>query len=307
MKRVREALLRRLGGLPGGTTCFRWLDEELSGVTVDLFGDVAVLGLYRDAGDDEERALADALAEARPLRAVYVKRRPREARDSGRHVDDAAPPSPIWGEPVESLVAEEASARFLIRPPNGLSVGLYLDARDARAWVRAHAAGKRVLNTFAYTCGFGVAAHLGGAARVVNVDASRRVLDWGTDNMALNGLDARPEDFLSGDAFDWLQRFEKKGQRFDLVVLDPPGFATTRRSRFSAQRDYHRLVEAAARVMDDGLLLAMCNVAALSEAEVSAQVRRGLGARRFEVAARFGASPVDFRQPSALKCLAVKL
>jgi 23S rRNA (cytosine1962-C5)-methyltransferase len=304
---LQEALARRLERLPGGTTCFRWVDEELPGVTVDVFGPVAVVSLYREAAAEEEAALAVALAAAHPLEAVYVKRRPREARTSGQQVADAAPVAPLWGQPVEALVAEEAGARFEIRPANGLSVGLYLDARDARAWVRAQAQGRRVLNTFSYTCGFGVAARLGGAARAVNIDASRKVLDWGERNLALNALPAERDDFLSGDAFDWLARMAKRGQGFELVILDPPGFATTKASRFSAQKDYHRLVAAAAAVVERGLVLAMCNVEALSMADVHAHVTRGLASRRFEVVQRFGASAVDFRAPSTLKCLAIEL
>jgi len=308
VKAVREALARRVDRLPPETTCFRWIDEELPGVTVDLFDDVAVLSLYRAASGDEERQLAQALWAARPLRAVYVKRRPREARESGKQAAEVAPPTPLLGEPVEALAVREAGLSFEIRPGNGLSVGLYLDARDARAWVREHARGREVLNTFAYTCGFGVAAHAGEAARAVNVDASRKVLDWGERNLALNGGAPRRDDFLSGDAIDWMGRMAKKGQRFGLVILDPPGFATTKTSRFSAQRDYHRLVGAAAAVLEaGGLLLAMCNVELLSREELDGHVRRGLGARRFRLVERFGASAVDFRQPSALKCHVVEL
>jgi 23S rRNA (cytosine1962-C5)-methyltransferase len=305
---VREALVRRVDRLPPETTCFRWIDEELPGVTVDLFEDVAVLSLYRPARSDEEHELARALCAARPLRAVYVKRRPREARQSVTVGEAVAPPRPLWGEPVESLICREAGAAFEIRPGNGLSVGLYLDARDARAWVQRSARGKDVLNTFAYTCGFGLAALRGGARRGANVDASRKVLDWGRRNLALNGLGSERHDFLVGDVFDWLRRLAKQGQRFDLVILDPPGFATTKVSRFSAQKDYHRLVAAAAQVTrEGGVLLAMCNVEAIGAVDFDAHLRRGLAARPHRIVDRFGASAVDFRQPSRLKCVALQL
>lgn len=308
MKAVREALARRLDGLPPETSCFRWIDEELPGVTVDLFEDVAVVSFYRPAPADEELSLARALADVRPLRAVYVKRRPREAKRSGQAPDEVAPPRPIHGEAVDALTCREVGLAFESRPGNGLSVGLYLDARDARAWVRQHARGRTVLNTFAYTCGFGVAARKGGARRAVNVDASRKVLDWGERNLALNGLEPDRQDFLSGDAFDWLKRLAKKGQRFEVVILDPPGFATTKTSRFSAQRDYHQLVTAAAGVLEPGgVLLALCNVEAMSREDVDAHLRRGLGGRRFRVVERFGASAIDFRQPSTLKCAVVEV
>jgi 23S rRNA (cytosine1962-C5)-methyltransferase len=142
---------------------------------------------------------------------VYVKRRPREARNA--NAEQLAPPLPIAGETVETLIAQELGVKFEIRPGNGLSVGLYLDARDARAWVRANAKGARVLNTFSYTCGFGVAAAAGGAARVLNVDRSRKVLDWGERNYRHNGLEPQRRDFVAGDAFDWIARLKKKGER----------------------------------------------------------------------------------------------
>jgi 23S rRNA (cytosine1962-C5)-methyltransferase len=296
----RAALEARRPRLPPATDCYRLSDEDLAGVTVDRFGHVAVLSLYRDA--PEEPALAEALLGLDGLRSVYVKRRPREARKAANERPEVlAPPTPLAGEACEALEVRECGARFLIKPPNGLSVGLYLDARDARQLVRAHALGRTVLNTFSYTCGFAVAAHLGGAKRCVNVDASRKVLDWGEENLRLNGFSPERYDFVSGDTFDWLARFAKKGEAFELVILDPPGFATTRTSRFTAARDYHRLVEAASKVISrDGLLLAMCNVEQ-PERDFDAQLQRGLATRKHEELRRFSASTVDFRQPAALQ------
>jgi 23S rRNA (cytosine1962-C5)-methyltransferase len=164
-----------------------------------------------------------------------------------------------------------------------------------------------VLNTFAYTCGFGVVARLGGATRAVNVDLSRRVLDWGEQNLRHNGLTPDRHDFVAGDTFEWLARFARKGEAFDLVVLDPPGFSGAGKRRFSAQRDYHLLVEAAEPLLaPGGLLLAMCNVEAMTAHDLEEQVRRGLGTRRAALTSSFGASAVDFHQPAALKCQAWK-
>lgn len=290
--------------LPPDTTCFRWRDE--AEVTVDRFGPVAVLSLYSDSAD--EASLAAELAATPGIEAVYVKRRPREARKlANEAAAGLAPPLPLIGQPVDSLVVTELGVRFEIRPGNGLSVGLYLDARDARAWVRANARGRTVLNTFAYTCGLGLSARLGGATRAVNVDASRKVLDWGERNYALNEVSTDRYDFISGDTFDWLGRFAKKEETFDLVILDPPGFATTRTSRFTAERDYHRLVAAAQQVVAPrGLLLAMCNVEQSTRA-FEEQLLRGLGSRTSREVTRFGASELDFRQPSALKCHVLEL
>ncbi len=306
---LEAALTRRRDRLPADTDLWRAVDGELDGVEVDCFGAVAVLSLFRAATPEEERALAEAVAELLPAKSVYLKRRPKEARRAANESADwVAPPVPLVGPEVPSLVCRELGLSFEIRPANGLSVGLYVDARDARAWVRAQAGGARVLNGFAYTCGFGVAAGKGGAARAVNVDLSRKVLDWGARNTELNALLAERRDFISGDVFEWLKRFAKKDERFELVILDPPGFSTAKEGRFTAARDYHRLVAAALPVVAQrGRLLCLCNVAALSERELEAQVLRGASARRGRVVERFGASPIDCAQPSRLKVLVVEV
>lgn len=300
---LKDSLERVRARLDADTTCFRLLDSE--GVTIDVFGAVAVLSFYRLAEPHESERIAAALTALDGLETVYVKHRPKEARKLANDASAAlAPSTPLAGLPIDQLLVREAGLKFEIRPSNGLSVGLYLDARDARRWVRGEARGRRVLNLFAYTCGFGVAAQAGGAARAVNVDASRKVLDWGEANLQHNGRAAQRYDFIAGDAFEWLSRFAKKGEQFELIVLDPPGFATTSQSRFSAARDYHQLVRAAAEVLaPKGLLLSMCNVEALSAEAFEAQLDRGLSTRKARLVTRFGASDVDFTQPSALKCV----
>ena len=85
--------------------------------------------------------------------------------------------------------------------------------RETRARVRAWAAGKRVLNCFAYTCGFGVAATAGGATRVLNLDLSKSALEWGKANYRANGFTPDDHDFVYGDVFDWLARLARRGAR----------------------------------------------------------------------------------------------
>ena len=292
--------------LPPGTDTFRLIDGAEH--TVDVFGPVAILSLYRDLSPEEELALAGQVAASAPVRAVYVKRRPRQAlREASQSGERVAPATPLWGESVETVEVSEGGVRFEIRPANGLSVGLYLDARDARAWVRAHARGLTVLNLFAYTCGFGVSALLGGAARAVNVDLSRKVLDWGARNLTLNGLAADPHDFLAGDCFVWLRRLQKKGERFGLVVVDPPSFSNTPGHRFRAQTGYPALVAAAREVLAPGGTLLVCsNLEGLDAAQLERQVLLGLNGEAQKLAG-FGASPIDFAQPSALKVIALKI
>ena len=273
------ALLRRRSHLPAqGTTFYRAAHTTETGGdwALDLAGDCGVLSLYRPMSPGEERELAQRWGAA-GLRSVYVKRRPPEAR----HLANVArgqlsPPHPLWGEAQETVTVLENGVPFLIRPGSDLSVGLFSDARGARAWVRGAGAG-RVLNLFAYTCGFGLSAALGGTTEVKNVDLSRRVLSWGQENYALSGLPAPDTDFLYGDVFGWLPRLAKRARPFDLVVLDPPSFARRGKEVWRAAQDYASLVAgAAALTAPGGRLLCLLNHAGLTHAGLDRQVRAGL-------------------------------
>jgi 23S rRNA (cytosine1962-C5)-methyltransferase len=290
----RRAPLRQ----DGRTTAFRWLNAEGDGApgwTLDVFGDVAVLSAY---DREDPGPVAAAATELLPLRAVYLKARPRAA--SGLAPDEQAvraPGLPLRGEAAPSVDVREQGLVFRIRPGEGLAVGLYLDMREARGWVRSHSRGAAVLNCFAYTGGFAVAARAGGAVRAVDVDLSRRALRWGEENARLNGQNPPATDRLAGDVFDWLRRLGKRGERFEGVVLDPPGFARGRAGVFSASRDWPELVaRAAPLVAPGGWLLAACNVAAIPgrrfEAALAEGVRRA--GRTAEEVGRPGASMIDF-------------
>lgn len=284
-----------------GTSAYRLLNAEadgLPGVTIDWFDGVAVASLYDEPSIPTGPQLADALeASLRPV-SVYVKRRPREAsRLSEADQRALAPIAPILGEPIGERIAQENGLRFAIRPAQGLAVGLYLDMRDTRAWVRRQAKGKRVLNCFAYTCGFAVAALAGGAERVINVDLSRRSLDWGAENSRLNGQPVAREDYLPGEVFHWLARLEKKAQRFEMVILDPPSFATAKQRAFSAARDWASLIERACGVLQPGGVLVACsNQLSLPQPRFERMVARGFAnsTRRARVIGRLGPSAIDF-------------
>lgn len=262
--------------------------DGLPNLAVDKLGEVLVAHLYAGASlrPFETSGFLAALLEQTGARAVYVKHRPTQASGlSDQERAALAPPTPVLGEHIDEVQIQEHGLKFSIRPGAGLSVGLFLDMRDLRAWVRAQARGKTVLNCFAYTCGFGCAALAGGAARAVNVDVAKPYLEWGKLNTALNGFSPDPQDFIAGEVFDWLKRFGKRRLTFDLVIIDPPPYSTTKASRFSIQRHYADLVSAAARVTaPGGWLVACANAAELPLAAFKTRVRAGLSAA--QVAAR---------------------
>ena len=276
--------------------------DGLPGLTVDHYGGALVAAIYDADGAMPPRpmpgALAEILAETTGADAIYVKYRPREAgRIADNQLATLAPAQPIYGPNLGEFVAREEGLAYVIRPGEGLSTGLFPDMREGRARVRAWAAGRRVLNTFAYTCGFGVAAAAGGAQRVLNLDLSKPVMEWGQANYRANGFEPDPHDFVFGDVFDWLARLVKRGDHFDLVILDPPGFSRTKSRAFSAARDYGELAGLAARVTaPGGSILACCNVVELSWRSFRERVLAGIAAagRTPEVKGVYHEPALDF-------------
>jgi 23S rRNA (cytosine1962-C5)-methyltransferase len=266
-------------------------------LSVDRYADVLVANIYGEGAKVQPPIdVLQALAEHTSARAVYVKYRPVQANVLAEDTrDELAPSQPLVGEAVERIEVIEHGLRFEIRPGRGLSTGLFLDMRDARTKVRANAAGKTVLNCFAYTCGFGVAALKGGATRVLNLDISRASLDWGERNTALNGFTPARTDFVDGDVFDWLRRFGKRGQTFDVAVLDPPSYSTTRETRFSVERDTPSLVALAAKVVRAGGRLIVCtNHHQLPLSAFKTKVREGLSGARAKIVRVEHEPAIDF-------------
>jgi 23S rRNA G2069 N7-methylase RlmK/C1962 C5-methylase RlmI len=146
----------------------------------------------------------------------------------------------------------EGDMRFRVNLSDYLDTGLFLDARKKRALVRTQAAGKRVLNLFAYTCSLSVCAALGGAVEVTSVDLSNTYLEWGKVNCALNKIDteARAEavTFIRADVLQFIQEAQYRAaqkRRWDYIILDPPSFSNSKKMRGSLdiRRDHGRLIQ----------------------------------------------------------------
>jgi 23S rRNA (cytosine1962-C5)-methyltransferase len=194
-----------------------------------------------------------------PYASLYVKTLSKNEKSSPVHLGGEA----LGGR----FLAKEHGLSYWIDFRSGYSQGLFLDQRPNRHRLGELCAGKTVLNTFAYTCSFGVAAVSHGA-KAVNLDLSRNYLEWGQENYRLNGLEPRETDFIYGDVFDWLTRFAKRGRRFDIVILDPPTFSRSGTSGvFRAEKDYGMLLESVLRIIGpDGILLCCLNTHQVSAA-----------------------------------------
>jgi 23S rRNA (cytosine1962-C5)-methyltransferase len=162
----------------------------------------------------------------------------------------------------------------------GYSAGLFIDQRANRALVR-RAGVKRMLNTFAYTCSFSVVAALAGA-ETVSVDLSKKSLDRGRENFALNGLETDGHRFLADDVLEVLPRLARKGERFDAIVLDPPTFSRGNKGRkFQVERDLEALFVAALEVAAPrARILLSTNCTRLDRRALEAIARYGLKATR---------------------------
>ncbi|GAB4199204.1 MAG: hypothetical protein OHK0013_09110 [Sandaracinaceae bacterium] len=289
---------------PEATTAFRLFSEAgdgVPGLALDVYGEHLVAHLHDVAIEEDallDRVAARCLAPL-GLRGLYVKRRPRKAQDlSAKDLEAYAPTAPVRGESaLEEIVVRERGMPFLVRLGDGMSTGLFLDQRLNRARVRERARGRRMLNLFAYTCGFTVAAALGGAASTTSVDASRKALDRGRANLALSGLDGPAHRFIADDALALLPRLAKRGERFDLVCVDPPTFSTTRSSRWTSGRDWEALAEKVfAVVAEGGTVLATSNDRRMTQGAFRAFVRRGAERAGVRLARLVDlGQPLDFR------------
>ncbi|WP_277590815.1 class I SAM-dependent methyltransferase [Pseudomonas chlororaphis] len=190
--------------------------------------------------------------------------------------------SPVdWlvGEPIEEWTLVEEGLRYRVDLGQKQNNGLFLDMRYGRNWVRANARGKRVLNLFAYTCGFSVAAIEGGATHVVNLDMSRAALSRGRDNHRLNGHDLSRVSFLGHDLFKSWSKV-KSGGPYDLVIIDPPSF---QKGSFLLTKDYARVLRRLPELLTaDGCVLACMNDPAVGSDFLIDGVTREAPGLRFE-------------------------
>nr|WP_314418554.1 class I SAM-dependent methyltransferase [uncultured Pseudomonas sp.] len=162
----------------------------------------------------------------------------------------------LVGEAIDEWTLTEGGLRYRVDLGRKQNNGLFLDMRYGRDWVRANAEGKRILNLFAYTCGFSVAAIEGGAQHVVNLDMSRAALSRGRDNHRLNGHDMSKVSFLGHELFKSWGKVKSMGP-YDLVIIDPPSF---QKGSFLLTKDYQRVVRRLPELLtENGTVLACMN------------------------------------------------
>jgi len=256
-----------------GTNAYRLYDRDIPEIplVLDLYNDAVSGALYRrpyekEAREEETWLLAMKAAVSRalniPENRIFLKERRRMKGEDGNQYEKMS------GQNFY-LDVSEADLSFRVNLSDYLDTGLFLDARKKRALIRAEAAGKRVLNLFAYTCSLSVAAAKGsakgGALHVDSVDLSKTYLDWGRINFALNGLKAgytTENSFQDSDCFTlirsdvilFLSQALKERMRWDMIILDPPSFSNSKKMRgtLDIQRDHKELISKCLSLLSPG-------------------------------------------------------
>lgn len=296
IRRIEAALaLRRR--LFEGSDCdaFRLVNGEgdrVPGLVIDRYREVAVLRLDGATMAPWIEALTGPLAAA--LEKLGVRsgglRLAREERPAG-----AALLSPLWGPKApERMFVRESGLYLEVDLWFGHKTGAFLDQRENLAAVRRLAAGRgRALNLFSYTGGFSVAAALGGATQVTSVDTAGPAHASAQRSFRENGLDPAQHAFVTADVFAFLESATKRGDKFGLVISDPPSFAPSEKAKPRAMTSYRRLHKACAAVLSEGgvLCAASCSSHITAEDFCATLDDASLERRDLRVVAMLGQPP----------------
>ena len=240
-------------------------NDGLPGLVVDRYGEHLVAQVLAAGPERWREALADALLAATGCAGLH------ERSDADVRIKEGLPVrAGHWRgrEAPELLEIAENGVRLLVDVRQGHKTGFYLDQRDARAQVAALASGRRVLNCFAYTGGFGLAALRGGAEHVTHLESSGPALALANRHGELNGFDRARWECVEADAFSRLRQWQQEGRRFDLVVLDPPKFVESRQHLPRGCRGYKDINLQALKLLAPGGLLATFSCSGLLEADL---------------------------------------
>ncbi len=217
----------------------------LEHLVIDWLPPVVLITLYKPEPIEEIKRLVDYLLSLLPnCKSIQLQHR----------YLSAGPIDIIQGEQIQKLVILEGQNKFHISLGRARNTGLFLDMRNGRGWLEQHAKNKRVLNLFAYTCGFSVSAIAGGATSVLNVDMSGAALSVGRENHRLNHHDLSKVNFEKLNIFKSFGRLKKRGP-FDLLVCDPPTF---QKGSVQIDRDYPKIMRRLNDFMADKSILLLC-------------------------------------------------
>lgn len=238
-KRISKAIEHRrsLPGFADSNACRLIFGESdgLPGLIVDQYGDFLVCQFLSTGAEFWKETIAAELMEIWPCRGIFE----RSDTDSRTKEGLGSKTGTILGEdPPELIEIRENGLRFLVDVYQGHKTGFYLDQRENRKKIMDYCEGKEVLNTFAYTGGFGISAAAAKASSVVNIDTSAECLQLAERNFSLNGFEGEKVEYQQADVFNLLRSFRDARRQFDLIVLDPPKFVASASQLTGGSRGY---------------------------------------------------------------------
>lgn len=260
VRKIQQALRHRTSFFEDATTtAFRVVNGEgdgLGGVTIDYFDGYYLINWYSEGIYSFKNVVVEALKQLVDFKGIYEKKR-FDAK--GQYVEDD---DFVEGERGQfPLIVKENGVNFAVYLNEGAMVGVFLDQRPVRKLIRdQYAKGKTVLNTFSYTGAFSVFAVEGGATGTTSVDLANRSLNKTIEQFSVNGIDYEEQNILVMDVFKYFKYAVKKNLSFDMVILDPPSFARSKKHTFSAAKDYKDLLKDAISITEDnGVIVASTN------------------------------------------------
>ncbi|MFF2449482.1 class I SAM-dependent rRNA methyltransferase [Neobacillus sp. NPDC058068] len=259
-KKLKEAIKDRESFYKNTeTTAFRVFNGEgdgIGGLTIDYFAGYYLLTWYSVGIYHFREYIIQALQELVEFKAIYQKKRFDIA---GKYIEEDYF---VAGERGQfPIIIKENGVNFAVYLNESAMVGVFLDQRDVRRTIRdSYANGKTVLNTFSYTGAFSVFAALGGATKTTSVDLANRSRGKTIEQFTVNDIDHKTQGIIVEDVFNYFKYAAKKQLKFDVVILDPPSFARSKKFVFSAEKDYTNLLkEAIAITEDNGTIVASTN------------------------------------------------
>ncbi|HJV35446.1 class I SAM-dependent rRNA methyltransferase [Geomonas sp.] len=280
-KRLQRAIaLRRDHADLTETNAYRLVNGEgdgLAGLTVDCYADYLMVQIYCTGWRKHLKLVTQVLEELLTPAGIYEKTRPQKTRELESEGDGKKYGRLLAGKAApEPLLVMENGLNFQVSLEYGLNTGLFLDQRNNRRDLVARVKGKRLLNLFCYTGAFSVAAAAAGASLVTSVDASPSYMDVARANFNANRLNPRRHEFVIGDCFSVLEEMARQQKSYDIILMDPPSFSTTSKSRFTTRGGTSDLVAAALKLLKEGgLLIASSNHQKVDLAEYLKELRRG--------------------------------
>ncbi|MBP0724971.1 class I SAM-dependent rRNA methyltransferase [Bacillus sp. RG28] len=264
-KKLKQAMNNRLHLFRSTeTTAFRMFNGEgdgIGGLTIDYYDGFYVLSWYSKGIYEFKDEVLSFFQENVEYKGIYQKKR---FDTKGQYIEED---DFVMGERGEfPLIVKENNVNFSVYLNDGAMVGVFLDQRDVRKTIRdKYAKDKTVLNMFSYTGAFSVFSAVGGATKTTSVDVANRSLAKTIEQFSVNGIDYEAQDIIVEDVFHYFKYAVKKELKFDVVILDPPSFAKTKKVTFSAAKDYKNLLKDTIAITNEkGLIVASTNCSAFN-------------------------------------------